>query len=84
MVQTDGDGRTPDGRTPDERTDAHQKFEASCTKALRAIIYKYNSSPQFVLQSFGDILNFCDTVRKRSLSGKLAESISDTTAAALN
>ena len=26
-----------DGRTPDERTDAHQKFEASCTKALRAI-----------------------------------------------
>ena len=30
--------RRTDGRTPDERTDAHQNFEASCTKALRAII----------------------------------------------
>mgnify|MGYP006931558155 CR=1 FL=1 len=40
--------RTHTGRTPHtERTDAHQKFEASCTKALRAIIFPMYRNQKF-------------------------------------
>ena len=44
MVKTERDGRT-DGQNRDARTDAHQKFEASYTKALKG---NNNSSRQIV------------------------------------